>query len=505
MLSRSFLMGKENCDLLTPDLLRFFPKKKFTGPRESLEDIMTHENIRIAVVDDDNEMRSMLEDYLRAKNFEVVAYTNAIDALEKMRVPLLPDLIISDIRMPRMDGLEFTQRAKEICPDAPILLITAFASVETAIEAIRKGAFDYITKPFKLAALEVVIERAINFQRLKKENKILKTEVGKKTSGIESLIGKSTAMKEIFDVIQRVAPSSANLLISGESGTGKVLVARSVHNLSPRAKHPFISVNCSSLPSTILETELFGSARGAANGAQVAKRGLLEEAEGGTLLLEEIGDMDLALQSKFLKAIQDKKFKPVGTQSPSDERGFDVRILASTSKDIRQSIKNDTFREDLYYRLAVVPINVPPLRYRSEDIPLLASHFLEKYCLTNSVPIKRLSIESNSRLMGLPWHGNVRELESVIERLVVMTKADQIEVSDISLTDQSGSERFYGKAVEDNPTLEILEKRYIQYILNKTGGKKEKAAQILGINRRTLYRKEREYGFVEGDSDEQME
>ena len=447
----------------------------------------------VAVVDDDNEMRSMLEDYFRAQDYQVSAFSSAVEALDKLRPIDPPDVIISDIRMPKMDGLEFTVKIKEKFPETCVILITAFGSIETAIEAIRRGAYDYLTKPFKLAGLEVVINRAINFQKLKKENKQLRAS--QRTSyGLQGLIGKNPAMKEVFDVMNRVAPSMANILITGEVGTGKEMVARAIHHLSPRADHPFVAINCTSIPEALFESELFGHVKGAFPGASHDKRGLFDDAFGGTLFIDEIGDLEPSLQAKLLRAIQDQKIKPVGS---NDFHAIDVRIVAATHRDLRQAIRLNNFREDLYYRLAVVPMNIPPLRYRQDDIPALAQHFMEKYSAINNVPVKTFTPGALTKLVNARWEGNVRELENVVERIVILSKHTMVEESDIHLNEQTDTDKFFGKAIESYPTIEDLEKKYIQYILTKTGGKKEKAAQILGINRRTLYRKEREYGLIE--------
>lgn len=456
---------------------------------------------KITIVDDDTEMRSMLEDYFHAKNYEVNSFSSAVEAFEKIKAQDAPDIIISDIRMPKMDGIEFVAKAKEKFPETLCILITAFGSIETAIDAIKKGAYDYVTKPFKLAALEITIEKAVNFQKLKKENKVLRTSQ-KSQQTLEGLLGKSLAMQEVFDIVNRVAPSMANILITGESGTGKEMVARAIHGLSPRNRGPFIAINCTAIPEGLLESELFGHVKGAFTGAYQSKKGLFEEANGGTLFLDEIGDLDSSLQAKLLRVLQERKIKPVGDV---ETRSIDVRVIAATHKDLRQAIRNNQFREDLYYRLAVVPVNIPPLRYRTEDIPLLVQHFLEKYCVLNHLPMKKITSEALNKMVHARWEGNVRELENVIERLVILSRGLVIEERDIQLNETGDTEKFFGKVIESYPTIEDLEKRYIQYILNKTGGKKEKASQILGINRRTLYRKEREYGFVEVDHEMEME
>jgi two-component system response regulator HydG len=302
-------------------------------------------------------------------------------------------------------------------------------------------------------------------------------------------------MQNIFEMIDRVATSTSNILITGESGTGKEVVAKAIHQRSNRAAKNFVGINVTAIPDTLLESELFGYAKGAFTGANEDKKGLFEEAEGGTLFLDEIGDMDMALQAKILRVLQERTLRPVGS---NQSKTVDVRLIAATHKDLKKGIANGTFREDLFYRLAVIPIAVPPLRHRVEDIPLLANHFLNKYSLMNGGRVTGFSQEAMQKLMALHWPGNVRELENLVERLVVLSKNTIIQPSDIPNGDAKGLENFFGQSTSDLPTLEELEKRYITLILEKTGSKKEKAAQILGINRRTLYRKEREYGYVTG-------
>ena len=317
------------------------------------------------------------------EKFEVFCFPVATDALEA----LAPggklaqdqadgdiDLIISDIKMPQMDGLEFTSRLQTLRPEIPIILITAFGSIETAIEAMRRGAFHYVVKPFKLTEMAVQVDRALEHRKLQRDNTALRQEV-KKSWALGNVIGKSAGMKAVFELVQRVSQATANVLITGESGTGKEMVARAIHQSGPRANKPFIAINCTAIPETLLESELFGHAKGSFTGAIQRKRGLFEEAEGGTLFLDEIGDMNVALQSKLLRVIQERKVRAVGDNVTKD---VDVRIIAATHKDLKLAIKEGRFRDDLYYRLSVIPIVIPPLRHRPEDIPLLAEHFLKK-------------------------------------------------------------------------------------------------------------------------------
>lgn len=456
----------------------------------------------IVVVDDDPEMLSMVNDYLVRTGYQVRAFGNSMDAVKYLSSggidALSTELLLTDLRMPDVDGLDILQHVRTLPNQFPVIIMTGFATVETAVEGLRKGAFDYITKPFKLAELVLTVERALNFYRLKVQNQTLKAEL-RKTWGFSDIIGKCSAMKVIFDMIERVAPANSNVLITGESGSGKEVVARSIHNHSPRSKKSFVAINCTAIPESLLESELFGHVKGSFTGANADKKGLFEEAEGGTLFLDEIGDMDISLQSKLLRVLQERAIKPVGS---NQNRKIDVRVIAATHKDLRKAINDATFREDLFYRLAVIPIVVPPLRHRIEDIPLLAHHFLRKYSAMNHGKVTGFTQGALQKLMGLAWPGNVRELENLVERLVVLSLSALIDAKDIPDIEEVTSENFFGKAVSDSPSLENLEKRYIQLILDKTGGKKEKAALILGINRRTLYRKLCDYGLAREGAEE---
>lgn len=465
----------------------------------------------ILVIDDDPAMRSMVSDFLKSEGHHVSEASLASEALSRIAQGEFVvtseslrdlghkrlDLVISDLNMPEMTGLEFISKFRELAPNIPIILVTAFGSIETAIEAIRRGAFDYTTKPFKLAEMSVTVARALKFRDLHRENARLQDELYQ-TQSFAKIIGKSPGMHEVFDLIRRVAPASANVLISGESGTGKERVARAIHEEGPRKAKKFVAINCTAIPEALLESELFGHAKGAFTGAIGKKRGLFEEAEGGTIFLDEIGDMNLGLQSKLLRVIQERKIRAVGENVDHD---VDVRIVAATHKDLKAAIKNGTFREDLFYRLSVIPIMIPPLRHRREDIPLLAEFFLKKYSAANNSQIHKFSQQALARLIAMTWEGNVRELENVVERAVVLARGTEIEAHDLPAPGEGNVESFMeANNMGTLPTLEEIEKRYFKFILDKTGGRKEKAAQILGVNRRTLYRKEREFGFVEDDS-----
>lgn len=459
----------------------------------------------IVVIDDDPEMRALLVDHLHMEGYYVRPFADGKEAMVFLMGPSLEaqqvELVITDLRMPEVDGMTVLRQYRPTHPQVPVIIMTAHASLESAVEGLRRGAFDYMIKPFKLAEITMVIERAIHFGRLQRQNKVLSAEV-RKTWSFNEIVGKSSQMKSVFDLIDRVAPAASSVLITGESGTGKEVVARAIHSRSPRATKAFVAINVTAIPDTLLESELFGHMKGSFTGAVADKKGLFEEAEGGTLFLDEIGDMDLSLQAKLLRVLQERKIKAVGANQMKD---INVRVLAATHKDLKKAIANGTFREDLYYRLAVIPVALPPLRHRPEDIPLLAQHFLQKYSVLNGGRALGFSQAALQKLMGMPWPGNVRELENLIERVVVLTQHPVIQPEDIPTTEDQGVENFFGNATSDLPTLEQLEKRYMRLVLEKTGGKKEKAASILGINRRTLYRKERDYGFVSEDEVEPLD
>jgi len=451
----------------------------------------------IAVVDDDPEMRSLIEDFLVKQGYRVQAYSEAplfLQDLQKAPAEgFRPEIILSDIQMPHMTGLELTAQIRKIDPELPVVLVTAYGSLESAITALRNGAFDYVTKPFKLNELILNVERALSYRRLNDANRSLRTQLRQHhTKG--ALIGKSKGMQQVFELIERVSHVTANVLITGESGTGKEVVARTIHSQGSRASQPFVAVNCTAIPENLLESELFGHAKGSFTGAVGRKKGLFEEAEGGTLFLDEIGDMEISLQGKLLRVLQERKIRAVGD---TVDREINVRIIAATHKDLKATIQKGLFREDLYYRLAVIPIHIPALRHRAEDIPFLAEYFLQKSVAQNKLGPRSFNALALNHLVHMRWDGNVRELENLIERIVVLSDHHTINEKDIPSPEAAKIEEFMADSTRDLPTIEQLEKRYIQVVMDKTGGKKDKASQILGINRRTLYRKEREYGLVD--------
>lgn len=452
---------------------------------------------KIAVVDDDVEMGRVVKDLLTYEGYEVSQYSSASEALARIKTDI-PQVLITDHKMKDIDGLMLLKKINADYPDIVTLMMTAFGSIETAIEAMKLGAYHYITKPFKNEELVLLVKRALEKSSLKNENKILKLELNK-TFNLESITGKSPAMTSVFELVKLVAGAPANVLITGESGSGKEVIARAIHNSGDRKKKPFIPINCTAIPEQLLESELFGHVKGSFTGAMTDKKGLFEEANGGTLFLDEIGDLSLPLQAKLLRVLQDKQIRPVGS---NQIKQVDVRIIAATHRDLKIMVKDGKFREDLFYRLNVIPVRVPPLRERIEDIPLLVERFIQKFASYSSSKIKGISPEALEVLMAHSWPGNVRELENVIERALVLSRGETIEkpaVMDSALAEaKQNVEQLYA----DRPTLEKLEERYIKMVMIEVNHKKDEAAKVLGVSRRTLYRKERLYGMISADTQE---
>lgn len=438
---------------------------------------------KILFVDDDPQMRELISDFFNVDEYSILVAENGKRALDQI-TNFEFDAVITDLRMPEMDGLALLREIRALDPIVPVILITAFGSIESAVEAIKDGATNFVPKPFKINTLKAIIDKAIEQKWMMEENRFLKEELEEKYS-FQNIIGKSKTMQDIFQMIRQVAASHANVLIEGESGTGKELVARALHFKSPRAQRPFVTINCSALPETLLESELFGYVKGAFTDAKGTKKGLFEVADGGTLFLDEVSSMTLALQAKLLRVLQDGEIRPLG-QTASHR--VDVRIISATNKDLESAIEEKTFREDLYYRLNVVAISLPPLRKRREDIPLLAQHFLRHYAEINNKKISRFDSTAMAYLINAPWKGNVRELENSVERAVVLCNSDVIIPMDlIPLNKKGKTTKFdFGEALLP---LKEIENMYTERVLQSVGGNKERAAKILGISSRTLYRR----------------
>jgi two-component system, NtrC family, response regulator AtoC len=445
----------------------------------------------ILVVDDEARMRDLVAKVLAREGYTVQALPRSQDVLQALKEGPV-DLVISDIRMPGMDGLTLLQEVKRVAPETSMLLMTAFGSIDTAVQAIKAGAYDYLTKPFKIDEVIVVVRRAMEERRLRAEVRALREEVSTKYN-FSNILGKSKPMLDLFALIKKVAVSRSTVLVQGKSGTGKELVAKAIHYNSPRRERLLVTVNCSAIPQELLESELFGHVKGAFTGAIGNKRGLFEEANGGSLFLDEIGELSSELQVKLLRVLQEREIRRVGdTRTLS----IDVRLIAATNRDLAQAMKEGIFREDLYYRLNVIPIVLPDLRDRTEDIPLLVEYFLMKYGKEAHPPIESISKDAMRLLLEYDWPGNVRELENVIERAVILGHGPQVVPEDLPAPLRTRSLRVRhqtGEASMSRPTLEELERDYIATTLAETNWHRMQAAHILGIDRRTLYRKIRTY------------
>jgi DNA-binding NtrC family response regulator len=445
---------------------------------------------RILVVDDDRDMRDSLVDLLADAGYAVEAYQTgkeAFDIVQESR----PDLLITDLVMNGMQGMELLRAAKQHDPALAVVVITAFGTIESAVEAMRLGAIYYLTKPFKSADLLLLIERALEERDLRTEVQRLRKEV-ETYYQFEQIIGKSPAMQQVFDLIDRLKDSSIDILLTGESGTGKDLVARTLHYHSSRKQGPFVPVNCAALPEQLLESELFGYVRGAFTDARQDKKGLFMEAHGGTLFLDEIGEIPLMLQAKLLREIEDKEIRPLGATRGAK---VDVRIMAATNSDLRRAVAEGKFREDLFYRLNVVEIRLPSLRERPEDIPLLIKHFME--CSAQPSQAERLSPEALRTLLSYSWPGNVRELKNTVERALVLCRGVEITEADLPAHLVMSATHIVNlqSAFLGRRSLADIEREYILLGMRLTDGNKKEVAEILGVDRKTLYRKLDEYGW----------
>ena len=436
----------------------------------------------ILIADDDPVALDLLAEVLGGEGYRVRAATGGAECVRLAEAEPF-DLALVDLRMPDVDGLEVIRRLASVQPGVPVLILTAFATIDTAIEAIREGAYDYLSKPFRMEEIKLAVRRTLANRRLARENIQYRHELHDRY-GVQGLVGQSPAMVEVYKLVARVARLDTTVLVQGETGTGKELVARAIHYASPRAEGPFVVVDCTALPEALFESELFGHERGAFTGAVSARRGLFETAGGGTCFLDEIGELSAPLQAKLLRALQEQTIRRVGG---NDWIPMSVRIIAATNRDLKQRVTERSYREDLYYRLNVVTLNLPPLRERPEDIPLLVQHFLVKYARASGRPIKGLARETLACLASYHWPGNVRELENAIERAVALTPSELIMPEDLPA--QSRAEAAAPLVVPGpRMTLEEVKRWYVSTVLGEVGGNKAKAAEILGVDRGTLYR-----------------
>ncbi len=452
----------------------------------------------VMLIDDDIDLLDLLTSFFKQRGYKVDAFNNAEEAtIEIENKRLHPDVVISDLKLPTMSGIDFIKRIRK-SSSLPIILMTSEGSVEIAVEAIESGAYDFVLKPLHFPQLLISLQRALFLNQVQAENSNLKSLFQEDVPGLKGVIGKSAGFKKAMELAKRVSTSQANVLISGESGSGKEVVARAVHELGDKKDGPFIAINCTAIPENLLESELFGHAKGAFTGASDKKVGLFEEANKGTLFLDEIGDLPLPLQAKLLRVLQERKVKRIGE---NQYRDITARIICATHKDLRKEVLEGRFREDLFFRLNVIPVYMPPLRERKEDILPLAEFFLKKFAVMNNSSVRGISKEAIQKLESLPWKGNVRELENAIERAVVLATTDTIQLEDLPTEDN-----YHQPALVDEKipaglsfrqdlapmTLEDLCKKYIQHIFDKNEGAKEQTAKDLGIDRKTLYRKLKE-------------
>ena len=434
----------------------------------------------ILVVEDEEKLRRVIELQLKGAGYDV---QQAGTAEEGLRLADNADLILTDLRLPGMDGLQLLASLQRQNSTTPVIVMTAFGSIETAVEAMKAGAVDFLPKPFSLDHLMTVVNKALELRALRHENQKLKAELGQRYQ-FDSIVGRSPAMREIFATIQRVAPTRATVLLAGESGVGKDLIARAIHQNSPRADHPFVKINCTALPENLMESELFGYEKGAFTGANISKPGKFEQADTGTVFLDEIGDVPPSIQVKLLRVLQDREFERLGSNKT---RHIDVRVLAATNVDLRAALEQGTFREDLYYRLNVLPIDIPPLRERKEDIPSLVDHFIAKHAKDAGSPVQSVSEGALQRLLEYHWPGNVRELENVLERSMVLAGGPVLQADDVKL---DVTPRARGQQAEtflpEGMTLDEHEQNLIREALKRANGNKSQAARLLGLTRNAL-------------------
>jgi len=443
---------------------------------------------RILVVDDEEPMRASLRDWLKEDGYEVGVAASGMEAVEAVTKDVW-EVILLDLKMPGMDGIETLKKLKEITPESEVLMMTAYATVDTAVQAMKQGAFDYLVKPFDPEEIEVLIKKIMDHKDLILENILLRKQLEEREQ-FDEIIGKSRVMQEIFELIARVAPTDSTVLITGESGTGKELIARAIHANSERCYMPFIAVSCGALPDTLLESELFGYEKGAFTGADHTKKGRFEMADKGTLFLDEIGDISLKTQVDLLRVLQQKEFSRLGGERIQT---VDVRVLAATNRDLQKAIREERFRKDLFYRLNVIAIHVPPLRERREDIPLLTKASIKKYCIEMNRDEAVIDPSALRLLMDYDWPGNVRELENIIERALVIGDGNQITTDDLPFKKDKGESQPFPSS------LKAMEMLHIERVLEGADWNISKAARELDIDRQTLYNKMQKYAITRGN------
>jgi len=448
---------------------------------------------RILVVEDEDKLRRVVQLHLESAGFDV---DGAPSAEQAMPLATVANLVITDLRLPGMDGLEFIEQLQSRSIPAAIIVITAHGSVENAVQAMKRGAADFLQKPFSLDHLTTVVQKVMAVQSLRAENERLREQLDERYQ-FDNIIGRSAAMREIFHTVERVAPTRATVLLAGESGVGKDMIARAIHQHSPRKNHAFVKINCTALPENLMESELFGYEKGAFTGATASKPGKFEQADQGTAFLDEIGDVPGNIQVKLLRILQERQFERLGSNVT---RNVDVRVIAATNADLRAALEEGRFREDLYYRLNVVPINIPPLRDRKEDIPFLAIHFVRKLSKELGSPAKEISPAAIDRLVEHSWPGNVRELENTIERSLVLASGEVLQPSEIRIETRNRPASTLAQAplLPEGETLEHWEQMMIREALRRTNGNKSQAARMLGLTRNALRYRLSQMGLEDG-------
>jgi len=438
----------------------------------------------VLIVDDEKIIQDSCSQILKKEGYRVKVATDGKEGLSTFKEELF-HVVILDLKLPGMDGMEVLARIKEESPETPVIIITGYASIESAVEAIKQGAFEYLTKPFTPEELRVSIKKAIESRKIFFEGIYLREELEKQTE-FDMVVGKSEVMKNVMDIVRRVSPTESTILITGESGTGKELIAREIHNHSLRRNAPFVVIDCGALVETLFESELFGHVKGSFTGAHVTKHGRFEVANGGTIFLDEISNISLSIQAKLLRVIQEREVTRIGSSKPIR---VDVRILAATNENLADCVKEGKFREDLFYRLSVVPVHLPPLRERKEDIPLLIKHFLCKYNRRARKQIVSISRDVLKALTQYDWPGNIRELENTIERAVVLSKSNEIELDALIYHGISSGSSLLNRVKGKYRSLEEVEREYIKTVLNAHHGNRSQTAKVLGIDRKTLLTK----------------